>query len=180
MSNCESASSPSMQSSGLLSHSLPQLLCPLLACSLAGSLTGWLTHSLTHPFIVKLITGLVLAPGPMLVHVPTTWVMVAQPSPAVVGLHAKSKAARRHCWVSFQFRLSRPQVPLQVQQLGRTHRSNQLQPPKYLIVSTDISGEHRFASAVACRLQQLGALTHGDRHAASAADALSSSNLQNK
>ncbi|KAL0037371.1 hypothetical protein WJX79_004342 [Trebouxia sp. C0005] len=67
-----------------------------------------------------------------------------------------------------------------VQQLGRTHRSNQLQPPKYLIVSTDISGEHRFASAVACRLQQLGALTHGDRHAASAADALNNFNLQNK
>ena len=71
-------------------------------------------------------------------------------------------------------------VTIQVQQLGRTHRSNQLQPPKYLIVSTDISGEHRFASAVACRLQQLGALTHGDRHAASAADALNNFNLQNK
>lgn len=69
---------------------------------------------------------------------------------------------------------------LQVQQLGRTHRSNQVQPPKYLIVSSDISGEQRFASAVAKRLEQLGALTHGDRHASSASDALSSSNLQTK
>ena len=68
----------------------------------------------------------------------------------------------------------------QVQQLGRTHRSNQVQPPKYLIVSSDISGEQRFASAVAKRLEQLGALTHGDRHASSASDALSSSNLQTK
>lgn len=68
----------------------------------------------------------------------------------------------------------------QVQQLGRTHRSNQAQPPKYLIISTNISGEERFASAVAKRLEQLGALTHGDRHASSAADALSSSNLQSK
>jgi hypothetical protein len=69
---------------------------------------------------------------------------------------------------------------MQVQQLGRTHRSNQVQPPKYLIVSSDISGEQRFASAVAKRLEQLGALTHGDRHASSASDALSSSNLQTK
>ena len=68
----------------------------------------------------------------------------------------------------------------QVQQLGRTHRSNQVQPPKYLIVSSDISGETRFASAVAKRLEQLGALTHGDRHASSASDALSSSNLQTR
>ncbi len=68
----------------------------------------------------------------------------------------------------------------QVQQLGRTHRSNQVQPPKYLIVSSDISGEQRFASAVAKRLEQLGALTHGDRHASSASDALSSSNLQTR
>lgn len=36
---------------------------------------------------------------------------------------------------------------LQVQQLGRTHRSNQRQPPLYLIVASDICGEQRFASA---------------------------------
>ncbi|KAK9838396.1 hypothetical protein WJX84_000356, partial [Apatococcus fuscideae] len=67
-----------------------------------------------------------------------------------------------------------------VQQLGRTHRSNQKQPPKYIILSSNICGEHRFASAVAKRLQQLGALTQGDRHAASAADALSSFNVDNR
>jgi hypothetical protein len=33
---------------------------------------------------------------------------------------------------------------------------------------------------VARRLQQLGALTHGDRNATSASDALASSNLQTK
>ncbi len=68
----------------------------------------------------------------------------------------------------------------QVQQLGRTHRSNQAQPPHYLLVSSDISGEHRFASAVAARLMQLGALTHGDRNAVSAVDVLAGSNFQNK
>ncbi|GIM03776.1 hypothetical protein Vretimale_8391, partial [Volvox reticuliferus] len=61
--------------------------------------------------------------------------------------------------------------------LGRTHRSNQAQPPLYMIVSSDISGEHRFASAVAARLMQLGALTHGDRNAVSAVDVLAGSNF---
>ena len=56
----------------------------------------------------------------------------------------------------------------------------QAQPPKYIILSSNICGEHRFASAVAKRLQQLGALTQGDRHAANAADALSSFNVDNK
>lgn len=59
-------------------------------------------------------------------------------------------------------------------------RSNQKQPPLYKIVSSNISGERRFASAVAYRLEQLGALTQGDRRAASATDALSAYNLQNK
>ena len=63
-----------------------------------------------------------------------------------------------------------------MQQLGRTHRSNQRQPPKYILLHTDVAGEHRFASAVAKRLEQLGALTHGDRHAA-CQDALSSFNV---
>jgi len=48
-----------------------------------------------------------------------------------------------------------------------------------VILSSDIAGEHRFASAVAQRLSQLGALTQGDRHASSAADALAPFNLQN-
>ncbi len=70
-------------------------------------------------------------------------------------------------------------LPKQVQQLGRTHRSNQKQPPRYVILFTDLAGEHRFAGAVAKRLEQLGALTHGDRHAA-CQDALASFNVDDK
>jgi hypothetical protein len=66
-----------------------------------------------------------------------------------------------------------------VQQLGRTHRSNQKQPPRYIILHSDVAGVHRFAAAVAKRLEQLGALTHGDRRAA-CADALASFNVDDK
>ena len=52
-----------------------------------------------------------------------------------------------------------------VQGFGRTHRSNQVQPPKYMLVSTDLKGQKRFISTIARRLDQLGALTKGQRQA---------------
>lgn len=59
-----------------------------------------------------------------------------------------------------------------VQQLGRSHRSSQVNAPLFKLVTSGIGGENRFVSAVASRLRSLGALTHGDRRASSAGIAL--------
>jgi hypothetical protein len=53
-----------------------------------------------------------------------------------------------------------------IQQFGRTHRSNQVSGPEYVFIISDLCGEVRFASTVARRLESLGAITHGDRRAA--------------
>ena len=57
-----------------------------------------------------------------------------------------------------------------IQQLGRSHRSGQITAPIYKMVVTELGGERRFASAVSKRMAQLGALTKGDRRAATGGD----------
>ena len=50
-----------------------------------------------------------------------------------------------------------------VQGFGRTHRSNQASAPHYVLVTTNLKGQKRFISSIARRLDQLGALTKGQR-----------------
>lgn len=54
-----------------------------------------------------------------------------------------------------------------VQGFGRTHRSNEASAPIYKLVTTNIMGQKRFTSTIARRLDQLGALTKGQRQTGS-------------
>ena len=54
-----------------------------------------------------------------------------------------------------------------VQGFGRTHRSNQVDTPVFKLVSTDVMGHKRFVTSIARRLDQLGALTKGQRQTGS-------------
>lgn len=50
-----------------------------------------------------------------------------------------------------------------VQGLGRTHRTNEASQPHYVLPTTNLEAQRRFISSIARRLDQLGALTKGQR-----------------
>ena len=54
-----------------------------------------------------------------------------------------------------------------VQGLGRSHRSAQDSAPMFRVMTTDVSGQKRFISTIARRLDTLGALTKGQRQTGS-------------
>jgi len=77
-------------------------------------------------------------------------------------LKAKNQKKRIHFLVQAGWR-----ADVAVQGFGRTHRTNQKQAPHYLLVTTDLKGQKRFLSSIARRLDQLGALTKGQRQTGS-------------
>lgn len=54
-----------------------------------------------------------------------------------------------------------------VQGMGRTHRANEAHQPHYVLPTTNLEAQRRFISSIARRLDQLGALTKGQRQTGS-------------
>jgi hypothetical protein len=78
------------------------------------------------------------------------------------SLESKNQRLRRHYLLQAGWVADKA-----IQGFGRSHRTNQAQPPEYVLVTTDIAGQKRFISSIARRLGQLGALTKGQREAGS-------------
>ena len=71
------------------------------------------------------------------------------------------------------------QADAAVQGFGRSHRSNQVSAPTFILVTTDLKGQMRFISTIAKRLDQLGALTKGQRQTGSQGLFNAGDNLEN-
>jgi hypothetical protein len=67
-----------------------------------------------------------------------------------------------------------------VQGFGRTHRSNQSCAPHYVLPTTNLKAQKRFVSSIARRLDQLGALTRGQRQATTQGMFTASDNLESE
>ncbi len=94
------------------------------------------------------------------------------------NLHASRKArnGQRRYHIAAELKWS---ADKQVQDFGRTHRTDQYSPPIYGLVFTELGGEVRFSATIARRLGTLGALTKGDRRAEKAGN-LDKYNLESK
>lgn len=78
------------------------------------------------------------------------------------SLFARNQRLRRHYVLQFGYRADQA-----IQGPGRSHRSNQRQPPVVVCVSLDIPAEKIYLSGVVSRMASLGALSQGHRQASS-------------
>ena len=67
-----------------------------------------------------------------------------------------------------------------IQGFGRTHRSNEANQPQYRLVQTNLPAHKRFVATIARRLDQLGALTKGQREASATGLFTATDNLENE
>lgn len=73
-------------------------------------------------------------------------------------LGAKNQRLRLHNLLEAGWR-----ADVAIQGLGRSHRTNQAQPPRFRMIATNVKAERRFLSTIARRLDTLGAITRGQR-----------------
>lgn len=73
-------------------------------------------------------------------------------------LTAKNQRLRVHYLLEAGWR-----ADVAIQGLGRSHRTNQAQPPLFRPIATNVKAERRFLSTIARRLDTLGAITRGQR-----------------
>jgi len=96
-----------------------------------------------------------------------------------VSYHAsntiKNKARRYHYLIQPGWRADQA-----LQGFGRTHRTNQANAPFYKLVTTNVQAQKRFISSIARRLDQLGALTMGERRTGGRGLFSSEDNLESK
>ncbi|HEV7248135.1 MAG TPA: strawberry notch family protein [Shinella sp.] len=90
-------------------------------------------------------------------------------------LGAKNRRQRFHNLLEAGWR-----ADVAIQGLGRSHRTNQAQPPKFRMVATDVKAERRFLSTIARRLDTLGAITRGQRQTGGQGMFRSEDNLESR